>query len=221
MAQLNLFIDISRNQLLASTVSSQNVDINSLAWFFGDTPTFNIYLLTPNGGSPSAPQFANVLPTGLALFLYLDDGTISGTIYTQQITWTPVITTTPVNGVQTPSGGYFTANLALNTSALQTLIGGGTSGSCWIKIGYVQNGLPTTILSKQVTINVGLPSPAVIPTPAGQTAISAEVAAQTFVPLIGPAGGTFQMTSANGVVFVVGVIDNGDGTGSFGLSRLQ
>ena len=213
MANLTLYINTRANSLIAGQSSTQSVDASSLPLFFGDTLSLVIYLLQLplgyNATDPSNSKLQTVSTAGLQLYLYLDDGTTGGTIYTQQILW------------QTdPTGSYFYANLVLNTEALQTLLGSQTSATCWLKIGYVQNGLQTTVLSKQVTVGVGLPTVALV-APAGQTPLSAEVASATYVSLQPVAGRPIYLESPNGKIFALVAVDNPDGTASVQASQVN
>lgn len=212
MPQLTLYIDTQANQLVTGTTSTQTVQPSSIPLFYGDTLSLVIYLLTKTKSTtrPNDYDVSIVNTAGLQLFLYLDDGTVSGTIYTQQIVWTPDANNT-----------YFSANLALNTAALLTLIGTSTSGaSCWLKIGYVQGGLQTTVLSAQVTVGVGLPTSAVV-VPAGQTNVSAEVANATYFPQAPVNGKPLYLASESGKVCALYFVDNPDGTASFQASQVN
>lgn len=171
MANLKFYVDTTSNSFIAGLTSQVAVDVARFPLYFGDTISLRIYLFD-RLESPTAGAFPFVITstTGLTLFLYLDDGTVGGTIYTQQITWST-----------DAANQYFYANLALNTAGLQTLLGSSTNASCWLKIGFVQNGLPTTVISKSVTVNVGLPSASVGAVPAGQTALSVETGNATYL----------------------------------------
>lgn len=206
MANFTLYIDTYQQRLIGGLNDSTFVDPSSLPLFFGDTITLNVYLLAPlQVTDPSQWNYQIIPTTGLQLFVYLDDGTIdpvAGNIYAQQITWTT-----------DPDQEYFAAEFALNTVNLAALMNAGNSksASCWIKIGYVQNGYQTTVFSIPVTVNAGLPETNLI-VPAGQTPLSAEVARATFFPQQPVAGMPLQLMSPLGKIIELRCVDLPDGT---------
>ena len=207
MASLALFIDTTSNSLIAGINAPTSVNPAGIPFYFGDTLNLSVTLLNTTGTTLSGSNPYTIINTsGAQLFLYLDDGLVAGTIYTQQISW------------QTdPTNSYFFSSLSLNTNALQTLLGIKTSASCWLKVGYVQNGLQTTVLSALVSIGVGIPSTNLV-VPANLTPLSAEVAANLFVHLDGNPnnpGQGFYLVSPAGKKFFVCIADNPDGTGTF------
>src|SRR5579872_1652398 len=111
MPQLNLYVDTTANLLVAGLNSSTPVDPASLPFYFGDTLSLNIYLLNrTTSPNQQGTQYQVLNNAGLQLFLYLDDGTVAGTVYANQIVW-----------VADANNQYLSAQLALNTLALQTL----------------------------------------------------------------------------------------------------
>jgi hypothetical protein len=207
MARLNLFIDTTSNSLLAGLASPLQVNPATLPLWFGDTLSLQIYLLnTTNSSLFGSNPYTVINNAGLQLFLYLDDGTIApGVIYTQQITWQA-----------DPTNSYFYSTLSLNTMALQTLLGTATTANASLKVGYVQAGLQTTVLSVPVTIGVGIPSSGLV-VPPGLTPLSVEVANNLFVHLDGNPnnpGQGFYLVSPAGKKLLVHAIDNQDGTAS-------
>ncbi len=208
MAQLTLFINISNNTLVAGLASTQPVDPLSLPFFYGDTLNLKIYLLqTPpgyNAQDPSNSQLQVVPIAGLTLYLYLDNGVIVGqTIYADQVAFTPDY----VNNC-------WTGQLALNTAQLQTLLGASTSQQCWLKVGYVQNGLQTTVLSRQINVGVGLPVGALAIIP-GLTPLSLEVARTLFFPINPVAGMPLYLESQAGKIIGLEAVDQPDGSADF------
>lgn len=208
MARLNLYIDTTSNQILAGFSAPFALNPATLPLWFGDTLSLQIYLLNTNSSVLAGfNSYTIINNAGLQLFVYLDDGTITpGVIYTQQINWTA-----------DPTNSFFYSTLSLNTMALQTLLGTATSAGATLKVGYVQGGLQTTVLSVPVSIGVGLPSTQLV-VPAGLTPLSLEVANNLFVHLDGnpnnPGQGIY-MYSPLGKKFLLHIIDNLDGTGSF------
>jgi hypothetical protein len=215
MPQLNLFIDttVQGGQLLASQTSSSPINAASLPFQYGDTISLQVYLLTrianPNGPGTILSGISTV---GISLQVYLCD-TLSSTVYTQQIVWTT-----------DPNNSYFIGNLALNTTGLLELLGGGASpmlasAQCQLKINYVQNGLPTTVYNQTVTVGVGSPN-AAQSVPAGLTPLSVQVAQSLFLPKQPVNGQGIILASNAGKQFILQIVDNPDGTASFIASEI-
>jgi hypothetical protein len=210
MPQLSLYVDTTRNMLVGGLNNPAFVNPNALPIFYGDELLLNIYLLNNVGPQGSGNSPFSVIPTaGLALQVYLTDGTAAGTVYTNQVVFQA-----------DPSGTFFSGILPLNTPALQTLLGSNPYATAFLKIGYLQNALPTTVFSGQVTVNVGLPN-AQLQVPPGQTPLSAEVAAQTFVPINGVAGQPIILVSAAGKKIALMAVDQPDGTADFQATPLN
>lgn len=204
MARLSLFIDTTSNSLIAGVNAPMSVNPASLPLYYGDTLNLQIYLMNTTGTTLSSSNpYTIINNAGLQLFVYLDDSIVGGTIYTQQISWNA-----------DPANSYFYSTLSLNTAALATLLGSATSKTCWMKIGYVENGLQTTVLSVVVTIGVGIPSTSLV-VPAGLNALSVEVARTMFVPIDGNPdnpGAGFYLVSPAGKKIFISAFDNPDGT---------
>lgn len=213
MAELKLFINTSNNSLVAGQASSQVIDPASLPLFFGDTLSLKIYLLQLplgyNANDPANSRLETVPLAGLQLYFYIDDGKVSGTVYTQQIAFDV-----------DPTGTFFTGTLALNTGPLQTLLGTATSARAWIKVGYIQNAVQTTVLSKEVTIWVGLPVNALV-IPPGSNPLSVEIADATFWSQQPVAGRPLYLESPNGKIIALMVVDNADGTAELRASPMN
>jgi hypothetical protein len=209
MANLNLFIDTTSNGLIAGLNAPVSVNPSSLPFFYGDTLGLQVYLLNTTSTTLAGSNPYTVINTaGLQLFAYLDNGLagVNNVIYTQQISW-----------ATDPTNSYFYSTLSLNTAALQTLLGTATSANCYLQIGYVQNGLQTTVLSIPVTIAVGIPSTNLV-VPAGLIPLSVQVAQAMFVPIAGQAGNGFYLISPLGKKLLISAIDNPDGTASLQAS---
>ena len=204
MADLKLFINTSNNTLVGGQTSTQVVPASSLPLFYGDTLNLIIYLLqTPAGYNPTDPSnstLQTVPLAGLQLFLYLDDGEVAATVYASQVAF-----------ATDPTGSYFTGTLALNTAALQTLLGTNTSAGCWLKVGYVQGGLQTTVLSQQVTVGVGIPV-GVLVVPPGLTPLSAEVANALYWTVAPVNGRALYLASPTGKLVALVAVDTADGS---------
>jgi hypothetical protein len=213
MANLNLNVVTTANALIAGNGNSTGVAPSSLPLFCPDTGTvLNVYLWTPIIPAPAGGVFpyVPVSTAGITLYFYLNDGTVNGTIYASCISFTPVTDAT---------GTYFTGSLALNTAALEALFAGGEdSVTVTMMIGYVFAGLQATIFNGEVQVTAGIPTNVVAPVPAGETALSQQQAANTYVPIEGPAGQPIVLTSKNGKQWVLQVVDNADGTSKFQAS---
>lgn len=215
MPNIPLFINTLNNQLMASLTSGQTVDPMSLALFYPDTPALAVYLLNLPPGYNPANQSASVLATvplaGLKLYAFLDSGLPGAVPYTQQVTWTI-----------DPTNSFFTAQLPLNTSGVQTLITGLTQATAWLHIGYTDGlGNQFTVLSRQVLIRVGINPSAAIVVPPGLTPLSKQEALQLFWTIQPVAGRPLYIESTNGKIMALTVVDNADGTASFGAPQLN
>ena len=202
---LSLYINTAANQLITSLSNPAVASPAALPFFVGDTIALQVYLLTPlQVSNPSTFPFSNVSTAGLNLELFLDQGEYdSGIIYTQQVNW-----------LTDPNNQYFYATLALNTAALQTLIGTNTSATCFLHIGFTSAQGDTTVLLQPITVQAGIPNNAVA-VPAGLTPLSLEAAKGIFVQVVGPAGAGIILTSPDGKEIMLRAVDNGDGTASF------
>jgi len=217
MATLNIFNQTTNNSLVSSAISQTQVVPSSLPFFCPDTLKINWYLLTLSLNSLNQAIVSPVPTAGLSFYVYITDGSLNGTIYTQQITW-----------VADASGLFWSAYLSLNTSAIINAIEALGSGAaqaaglnCFIEAGYIDaTGNQTTTYSPPITIKPGLPSGAVAPSPAGQTSLSTQVAAQTYMPQIPVAGLPLLLKTANGKIIQLLAVDNPDGTASLQQTNL-
>jgi hypothetical protein len=214
MSNLNLFIDTTANQLLQGLNAPNAVEPTSLPFWLGDTLNLQIYLLNKTGSTlQSFNPYTIISNAGLALVVYIDNGLASGTIYTQQITFT-----------NDPGQQYFYAPLALNTAALATLLGQATSAPAYLHVGYLLNGLMTTVLTVQISIGVGvygITGGALNVVPIGLTPLSQQAAVQEFVSINGLPGQGFILCSPNGKKILLRVIDNPDLSAEFQASPIN
>ena len=176
--QLAIYIDTSSNRLLAGLNLSTAIVPTSLPLFVGDTLSLQVYLMIPLPTfTASVENYAIISTAGLSLLAYLTNGQDSSSIdyeqYTQQVVWT-----------SDPTGQYFYANLALNTPALVTLIGDNENATANLVIGYLQNGVPRTVLNVPINLQAGVPTSNLV-VPAGLTPLSVEAAVGMFVPIAG------------------------------------
>ena len=161
----------------------------------------NIYLMTPVPGTFLGQSSFQIVPTtGLALVLYIDGGPEGSKILTQQVTW-----------AADPTQSFFSANLPLNTTAIQQALGIKINFGCYLKIGTIQGGLYTTYVAAPINISAGVQQNSIV-VPPGLTPLSAEAAAQEFYPASGRAGMPLILISQLGKKFIAQAVDNPDGT---------
>ena len=214
MNNLNLYVDTTANQLLAGLNAPSAIDPTTLPFMLGDTLSLQVYLLNKTGSTLQSYNPYTIIPNaGLALVVYLDNGQADGTIYTQQISF-----------ANDPGLQFFSGSLSLNTAGLTALLGATTSATCWLHIGYLQNGVMTTVLAVQVSIGVGVygvTNNALAVVAPGLTPLSEQAAVQQFVQVAGPAGQGFILQSPAGKKILLRVIDNPDGSAEFQASPIN
>ena len=170
MAQFTLYIDTISGELVTGPLNPTLTVMPRLTQ--GDTISFRIYLLDRTTTYPLSSPYATINNGNLSLKVALGpkNGTAGSTLYTQQFTWS-----------KDAANQYFYADLPLNTTAINDLIGNASSALAWFEVEYTQSGLPTTVFQKEVTINAEVIETGTITTPAGLTAMSAEEANATFL----------------------------------------
>lgn len=170
MASIDLYVDTYSGELVRGVSSSSVIPVPRFTQ--GDTVSFRVFLLARTDTYPTSTPYTKVLTTGLSLKMALGPktGAAGSTLYTQQYTWTSAADNT-----------YFYADFPLNTSGISTLLGSGETATAWWEIEYTQNGYPTTVLQKSVTVHAEVIETASVTTPAGLTAMSAEEANATFL----------------------------------------
>ena len=190
---------------------AQQIDPRTIPFLFGGQLPLNIYLMEPVDNPPPSTFPYNIIPTfGLQLFFYITDGTIGGTIYTQQINWA-----TDANNT------YFIANLPMNTANLQALLGTSKSPQpAFLQVAYIQNGQQCPVCNFPILIGVGTPI-VNLQVPAGLTPLSAEVANATFVPKQPVAGQGIQLMSKGGKIIELIYDDNLDGSATLQFMKLN
>ena len=171
MAQFDLYIDINGGQLVTGAANSTPAPAPPFVQ--GDTPTFRIFLLQRTATYPVTPYTA-VPIGGLTLEAALGTKVGSGgTIYTQQLAWTP--------SADPNNPNYWIATFPLNTAAVTTLLGSNPNAPAWFEVKYVSGGVPTTVLQQLMTVQASVIQGAGVVVPPGLTPVSAEFANATFL----------------------------------------
>jgi hypothetical protein len=170
MAQFDLYVDVIAGELVGGPANATGAAFPRLVQ--GDTISLRVYLLQRTTTFPQGTLYSIISNAALSLKIGLGPktGTAGSTLYAQQFTWS-----------KDASNQYFYADLALNTAAIATLLGANPTATAWFEIEYTQNGFPTTVLQKDVTIHAEVIETGTITTPAGLTAMSAEEANATFL----------------------------------------
>lgn len=168
MAQVDLFIDIVRGETIAGVADASIAELPRFVQ--GDTINFAVYLVKA-ASRLSAPT--RVLTSGVSIQMALGTRVGDETLYyTQQFTWTAS------TDLADP---YWTAQLPMNTEAISSLIDSESSALCWFEVKMIVDGLPTTVLSKQITIQASVIKEGGVVVPAGLTPLSAEAANALFL----------------------------------------
>lgn len=169
MAQFTLYIDTDAGSLVSGPENPNSAALPKLIQ--GDTPSFRIYLLARTSTFPQISPYNVVDLSSLSLKVALTDpGGSSSTVYTNQYTW-----------AKDGTNSYFYADLPLNTAPIATLLGSGKTASLYFEVEYTQSAVPTTVLLQSTTIFAdGIKAGSTV-VPAGETALSAEVANATFL----------------------------------------
>lgn len=171
MAQFDIYIDTVSGETVTGPSNPASAPLPRFTQ--GDTMSLRIYLLARTTTYPLSTPFNIINNAALSLKVAIGpkDGSAGSTLYTQQFTW-----------AKDASNQYFFADLALNTAAIATLLGSAAQvTSPWFEVEYTQNGFPTTVLSKQITLNAEVIETGTISAPAGQTAASVEYVNATFL----------------------------------------
>jgi hypothetical protein len=208
---LNLFIDTSDGVLLQGQQNAQVISALTLPLFIGDTLTVYLWLFQriPNSVNPANNfPFQTILNTGIAPVLYLTDGTVAGSAnpLASCVVWNP-----------DPTQSYAVGTLNLNTPGLIAALGTKTILSAYLLVGYLQNGVSTTVLNQKIVLGAGVPNgvPAV---PEGLTPLSVQQARLMFMPIEPTAGQSLYLASPLGKVIEIACVDEG-GTGGYHIDE--
>lgn len=171
MPRTDLFIEISSRE---SVTSLTNLAPSPLPGFYqGATLDLRIYLIKArtDGADPD-----RITTTGRDLYVSVGEKVgNTDTEYTSQSVWTPNPDLTDP---------YWEAQLPLNTAAITSLLGTRDKRPAYFEILLYDSGNPNPVLSKSVSVEATVHKGSTV-VPAGQTPLSAEVAASTYVPQAG------------------------------------
>jgi hypothetical protein len=196
MAEYDIYIDCDR---AAVVTSASNSSLKALPKFVqGDTMLLRVHLLK---GYAAVMESYEVIPTtGLTLQVAL--GTRVGnstTYYTQNLTdWDEAEDLT-----------YFEGEFPMSTEAITTYLGSNGSKQAYFEVKYIREGLPTTVLSEQVTILAAVIKDGGFEEPVDPTPASVEAIMPVFHPKTGSAyydlidsdtGGVLRLTYSGGVL---------------------
>jgi hypothetical protein len=169
MAQFDIFIDTTVQQVVRGFTDSSIAQLPKFVQ--GDTPTLKIWPLVRTANFNGTAPYSYLGTGGLSFEVAI--GTRVGNsslLYTQQFTWTADSLQQSVS-----------AQLPLNTVAIDTLIGGNPSGQAWFEVKYISSGVPTTILDQSIDVQASVIKAGSLTVPPGATALSAETANATFL----------------------------------------
>lgn len=191
MAQFDLYIDVL-NQQLVSGLSGQNVNLPGL--YQDDVPTFRIFLLYPTGNLTTPYSFIGTSGLSLQVAIGQKKGT-GGIVYTQQLTWAP--STDPNNP------NYWIATIPLNTTPINTGLGSNpTLTDGYFQVVYLQNGVQSTVLEVNCTINASVIQGGAVVVPPGLTPVSLEYVNANFLTRTIVGGFTMVNPNTNKKIFV-------------------
>lgn len=172
MARLDLYVDTFASKRQSLVTGAANPAVYTVPELVqGDTISIRVYLLERNPTYPISNPFNIILNGDLSLKLAITaPAGGSSTVYTNQYTW-----------AKDANNQYFYADLPLNTAAIGTLLGSGSSATAYLEIEYTQNAYPTTVALIPITILAdGIKAGGTV-VPAGETALTVEVAQNTFL----------------------------------------
>ena len=147
--------------------------INMPGMYQGAIVPMQVQIIEPNpDGGPH--DFIVVDPTNLALQVAIYGSQPIGTAALPAAIVTQFSWTTDANAKA------FTADVALNTTALNTFLGANSSLTAWIEFKVTEGGATTPIFQSSFTLYAGGIEATTESVPAGETPLSLEVAKQMF-----------------------------------------
>ena len=170
MAQFDIYVDTYSGDTVKGPSDAGSAQLPQ--FIQGDTISLRIYLLarTPTWPISSPYTVINISALSLKVGIGPKDGNAGSTLLTQQFTWS-----------KDPTNSYFFADLPLNTANIASAIGSGSSALTWFEIEYTQNGFPTTVLQRQISLQAEVIETGVVTVPPGATAITAEDVSATYL----------------------------------------
>lgn len=198
MASLDLYIDTFSGEFVTGPTNATLFTLPNFKQ--GDVMPFRIWLLARTTSYPTISPFTvvNIAAISLKMAIGTKSGTGTGSHLVNQFSWN-----------KSADNQYFYANVAFNTTELNSAIGSSESLSGkWLEIEFTQDGYPTTVLQRQVTIDADVIKGASTTLPAGQVAMTAEEANATFVKKFGGNGDSIILVSADGTKKRMLYVDN-------------
>lgn len=208
MAEFSLYIDITTGNLLAGLNNPLPGNLPKL--YLGDTPSLQIYLMTPLANQQSSQFNYSIVPTtGIQLGVFLDNGETGG----DQVVYSfyQTFLTDPNNQFFYTNPAVAPGGFPLNTAALAALFAAADTAQVFLDMAIYQNGLQTTFFHQQVTITVGAPEFQVIVQPP-LTPLSLQMANTLYWTLLPSAGRGLQLMSPAGKIQQLRLVDQPDGT---------
>jgi len=196
---ISLFIDIFGHGNYMSEKSLRKASIGDL--FYGDVPSFRIYLLSPNkstaGQHPTPWDVVNISDLALQMALGPVQSNDPTTPYCVQAAWS-----------KDADNKFFYADFSLATGLLQSALGASSSITSTLEIKQDKGGNKTTIYQQTVTIKPRAIGPTTVVPATPDTPISKEEANGTYAKNIGDVGAVQRFVSANGLYAVDLFVDN-------------
>lgn len=162
VAVLDLYIDTAQKLLMGGPSGASALSAN-LRFIQGDTVTMRIRCLSPTPNFPNSnPPYTLIGTAGRTLQLAVGDR--AGNLLTQQFTWSAGGTT---------ADPYFTADVAFNTTEIDTFLQNVATRDSLIQINLVE-GTPRTIFLSAITLEAAVIKPNAVAIGPGLTPASME-----------------------------------------------
>lgn len=160
------------------------------AFFQGDIVPIQIQIVEPNpAGGPNDYVVPEIGSMGLKLAV---SATPTGT------PTTPAPFVTQFTWSQNTNESYFYADVAFNTTELDTFLGSAASATAYLEIEVTESSSITTVLQETFTIKAQIIETGTLTVAAGQTPLSFELANQLFARKLMNPGETLTIPSPDG-----------------------
>ena len=171
MASFDLFIDTDRCE---PVIGPSDSSVAVLPLFVqGDTIKLRVWLLK---GFSQLDSFDEIPVAGVTLQMAIGTKVGNATIYyTQQFTWT---------ASEDLGQPYFSGTLPMNTAAIDGLLDSDAKATAFLEVKMIVDATPTTVLSKQITVQAAVIKPDTLVVPVPLTPLSAESANATYTKVI-------------------------------------